>query len=77
MSWDKILDYYEKLELSDAIKKAQDKSKSASGESHTNKRKRNKNSKDQSRSGKAKSQPSSARKEACKQALWQVARSAR
>src|SRR5487761_2642506 len=62
MSWDKILDYYEKLELSDAIKKAQDKSKSDAGGSNTNKRKRNKNSKDQSGSGKAKNQPSSARK---------------
>ena len=66
MSWDEILDYYKKLELSDAIKKAQDKSKSDSGGSNTNKCKRNKNSKDQSKSGKAKSQPSSARKEACK-----------
>jgi transposase InsO family protein len=66
MSWDEILEYYERLELSDAIKKAQDKGKSNGDSSH--KRKRGKKPKDQSGSGNqsAKNKPASSRKEACK-----------
>ena len=68
MSWDDILDYYEKLEMSDAIKKKNNGNQDSS-EGHNGKRKRKGNVKDHSGSGKAakpSTKPGSQRKEACK-----------
>jgi hypothetical protein len=54
MSWDKILDYYEKLEMSDLIKKLGNGNEDKS-ESHNGKRKRNKGHSNDNNHGSGKS----------------------
>ena len=75
MSWDQILEYYEKLEMSDAIKKRTSNEDKASGSNGRNrKRKNNSPNENSSKPGHKPSQKSeSARKEACQHCgKWHV-----